>query len=171
MHLSDLVGLAHVCEPEKSKLLQLYTAHESRILAAPGSQIKHQAWVGGYLDHINDCCQIAVKLYEPLNSYRTLPFTIHDVMIVLLIHDLEKPFKYVIPKIKIGRNDAKDYVLDLISKFDLKLTPEQLNAFTYIHGEGDDYSPTVRVQNELGAFCHCCDTLSARVFYDKPSGS
>ena len=41
-------------------------------------------------------------------------------------------------------------------------------ALKYIHGEGDDYQKDKRVMTPLCAFCHCCDVISARIFFDYP---
>jgi hypothetical protein len=169
MRLSDLVAWEHISDKNHNKLQlhKLYKDNKERIERAPGSQVKHHAWQGGYLTHIEQCSQIALRIYEPLNNYSRLPFTLEDVMIVLLIHDLEKPFKYVEPKQTILREQTHKFVEKLLKQYEITLTKEQQNAFTYIHGEGDDYSATQNIQNELAAFCHSCDTLSARIYHDK----
>lgn len=48
------------------------------------------------------------------------------------------------------------------------LTKIQLNALTYVEGEKNDYHPSKRIMNPLAAFVHCCDTISARIWFDEP---
>ena len=159
-------AFAHIASPQKAQLQKLYAHYADRIVVAKGSKTKHQAWDGGYIDHISDCCEIAVRLYKTLNEWRALPFTLGDVMLVLLIHDLEKPFKYSQKPLTI--DDSKSFILELLTEFGITLTPEQKNGFLYVHAEPDsEYSQTERIMNELAAFCHSCDVLSARVYYDK----
>jgi hypothetical protein len=37
---------------------------------------------------------IAIELYKNLGSHRPLPFSLSDVLLILYLHDLEKPWKY-----------------------------------------------------------------------------
>ena len=87
---------------------------------------------------------------------------------ILFLHDLEKPFKYVVPKTGFHSDKEKEeFIYRLIAKYDIVLNDEQKNALKYIHGEGSDYSPTERIQLPLAAFCHMCDVASARIWFDK----
>lgn len=61
---------------------------------APGSSANHQAWPGGYLDHLQETFIIAEDFYKVMNQRRKLPFSLEDVKLVLFLHDIEKPFKY-----------------------------------------------------------------------------
>ena len=152
-------------EPNQSKCLQLYLDNKERFDKAPGSLVKHQAWEGGYLDHMIETMEFAFNLHVMMKHKRVLPFTIPDALLVLFLHDLEKPFKYVEPKTKFGSDkDKEDFIEGLIHQYGIVLTAEQKNALKYIHGEGNDYSPTERIQGPLAAFCHMCDVASARIW-------
>ena len=144
---------------------------------ARGSKTKHQAWQGGYIDHITDTMNLAVLLYESLlSTERPMNFSLSDSLLVMFLHDLEKPFK----QIKGGelglvdstgkKDDAaiKDFREKLFNEYGFNLTEQQLNAIRYAEGENKDYHPTERVMNELAAFCHMCDIWSARGWYDFP---
>jgi hypothetical protein len=124
------------------------------IYKAKGSESKHQAWEGGYIDHLEQCISLGDRLYYLLPGNRT--FSFWDVFVVLYLHDIEKIWKYTT-----GEIIDKEEVL---SKF--SLTDEQRIAIKYIHEEREDYGEESKM-NELGALCHCCDVLSARFYYDK----
>src|SRR5690606_18738444 len=70
---------------------------------APGSTNNHQAWEGGYMDHICEAMNTACALYSALNSRRPLPFTLGDALLCLYLHDIEKPWKYVL-----GQDELED---------------------------------------------------------------
>lgn len=59
-----------------------------------GSKSKHQNWQGGYIQHLEEIMNIAIEMYHLLDTKRTLTFTISDCILVLFLHDLEKPWKY-----------------------------------------------------------------------------
>lgn len=139
---------------------------------APGSIYNHQTWPGGYLDHARETMNIAMWLY--MCSPRLLPFKLSDALLVLFLHDLEKPWRFLVTSIPSCGNilrtkeERKKFRRDKIQAYGITLTPEQENALLYVEGEGDDYSPKKRVMNELAGFCHICDVFSARVFHDYP---
>lgn len=128
---------------------------------AKGSSCKHQAWEGGYLDHVFECLNIAYTMYEALSKIRFLPFTIDSAFLVLYFHDIEKMYKY-----GVGKDiDKAQYHNNVLKKRGIAFSKEEQNALKYVHGELDDYSQTKRVMNELAGFCHAVDTISARVWH------
>jgi hypothetical protein len=147
---------------------------------SPGSSHNHQAWPGGYLDHVLDCLRIAGRLYVPMfDSWSVpVPFTLPSVIRVLFLHDIEKPWRHAarhMPRThwstveelasgdKTARKECRRVVM---ARMGITLTAEEENAMLYVEGEHDDYSPQRRVMNELAAFCHMCDVASARISYD-----
>jgi hypothetical protein len=80
--------------PNPAPLKRLWNDHRERMETAPGSSHNHQAWRGGYHDHIVECLNIAYQLYAGLSGLRPLPFTLGDALVVMYLHDLEKPWKY-----------------------------------------------------------------------------
>lgn len=133
---------------------------------AKGSSHNHQAWKGGYADHLNDCTSIAFSMYSVFKykDQREMPFDWESVFIVLYFHDIEKMWKYTVG---LPEDWNKDLFLwnELPQRYGIKLTDQELDAIKYIHGEGSDYSGTHRVMNELAAFCHAADVLSARLWH------
>ena len=149
---------------------------------APGSSANHQAYDGGYYKHISDILDYAAKMYQYLSKRGNLDFSLSDAILVLFLHDIEKPLKYCPVLVKTGVVDESgmieeeiyEYETDsneqiranLINRFGINLTDEHKIALKYIHGEGDDYRKDKSVMSPLSAFCHCCDVISARIFFE-----
>lgn len=157
----------------------MWNTYKPLFVSAPGSKTKHQAWHGGYKDHLLETFLIADRVFDTFNSWRALPFTLEQSKEVLFLHDLEKPFKYCSEdlinseQLVYLRNLAKNHMNDdliqfLVEKFSINLSKEQRNALKYVHGEGKDYCPDKRVMGELAAFVHVCDISSARIWFDYP---
>lgn len=158
---------------------RIYDEHRLLFEQVQGSTHNHQTWPGGYIDHVQEVLNIAVALFEVMSRLRRLPFTLSDALLVLFLHDLEKPWSFAqtadgsmvrIPEL---RDKAKmhEFRMDKLKEYGITLTPAQLNALTYVEGEYKDYSSKHRVSNELAAFCHLCDTASARIWYDHPKAA
>lgn len=118
-------------------------------------------------------------MYDSLSSLRKLPFSKSDVVIVIFSHDLEKPWKY---EKKIdgsfehkssfkAKNSHQDFRIKKLKEYKIVLTQSQKNAVQYIEGEKNDYTNKKRVMGPLAAFCHTCDIISARLWFDHPSKS
>lgn len=161
----DLLGK----DPIRDKLLCMMKDNQELFFKSKGSATKHQAWEGGYIDHITECCNIAIKLYETLNTLRPLPFSLNDCIIVMFLHDLEKPWLYGGEVSFKKRDDRSLFREEMLKRYDIILTKEQKIAFKYVEGEGTDYSESERVMNPLGALCHCCDIISGRLWFDQPN--
>ena len=165
-------------EPNGSICRKVLQDNYNLFSKARGSSHNHQAWEGGYLDHLTEIMNIAMVLYEPLNTRRALPFSASDALLVLYLHDLEKPWRHLInengevvvnPELKDKRTQVKDFVVKKIEEYGLQLTPEHWNGIWYAEGEHNDYSPKKRTQLPLAAFVHMCDVWSARGWYNYPS--
>lgn len=141
---------------------------------AQGSVHNHQSWPGGYWDHIVEVMNYAVIFYQA--DPRPLPFSLSSALLVLFLHDIEKPWKYEVDsdgRLKTRKEfdtEEKSHAFrdDFIQRYDIQLTPEEQNALKYVHGEGSDYSSRQRVMTRLAAFCHVCDIWVARIRYDYP---
>jgi hypothetical protein len=164
--------LNKIDEPNASKCKKLFTDFKERFEVSPGSLRKHQAWKGGYIHHIEETMNLGQMIYKEMNRFRILPFSFSDVVLILFLHDLEKPFRYVPTKKEFGTDIEKhSFIESLIKKYKIKLKPDHKNALEYIHGEGDDFHRTKRIQKPLAAFVHSLDTMSARIWFDEPKKS
>lgn len=157
-------------EPNREAIRRLLLEEGERIALSPGSTHNHQAWRGGYVDHMIGMIEAAKRLYK--SSPVTLPFTLGDAILVILLHDIEKPWKYVdVPagtqRIFHDEVEIKAFAEDIIQRFGFMLSGMHRNALKYAHGEGKDYRPDARVMNELAAFLHICDVWSARIEFNR----
>ena len=105
-YLEELLEI--IDEPNKSSAWDLYTRNYELFWKAKGSKTKHQEWKGGYLDHITDCMNYARLFFGALESTRRpLPFSLSDALLVLYLHDVEKPFKQTGEYPELEINDIK----------------------------------------------------------------
>jgi hypothetical protein len=164
-----ITDLLHEYVGAKEPLLKLLQDHWGRIREAAGSSHNHQAWKGGYLDHIAEVMNIAELLYYTMDHLRLLPFSLSDALVVLFLHDLEKPWKYVPSDIVLKtKEDRKRFRDELIAQYGIELNDMQKNALRYVEGVPDsEYTPGERTMGELAAFCHMCDIASARLWHDR----
>jgi len=167
LRLDELIEL--IDDPNRQYCTDLYNDYAPQFITAPGSLAKHQAWEGGYLHHVEETMNIAVDLYTLYKKNRGYKFSLSDALVVLFLHDIEKLFKYTGLRNDLDSEEQKWLFLEEITKkYHFKLMPNHWNGLCYIHGEGDDYHRTERIQSELAGFCHICDVFSARVFHDQP---
>jgi len=147
--------------------LTFHHAHQELMGIAKGSFAKHQAWFGGYQDHIAECFRIAEAMYFGLPTIREVPIMLNSAMVVLYFHDIEKIWKYS-QGLSPNFDKQSFYKKDLKEIYGIELTTDELSALKYIHGEPDEeYNATTRLMSPLASFCHCVDTLSARMWYDE----
>jgi hypothetical protein len=141
-----------------------------------GSSHNHQAWPGGYHVHVLETMNIARLLYGAMSAVRRLPFSLGDALLVLFLHDIEKPWKYEVdedgthrvkPELQ-DKSAQKAFRLERLDEYGIALSPAQANAMEYVEGEHQDYSNNRRVSWPLASFCHMCDVASARVWFDRP---
>ena len=176
--LNELIGMIE--EPNGSICRGMLDENQVLFTAARGSKHNHQAWRGGYLDHITEIMNIAVILYTPLNEARPLPFSLSDSLLVLYLHDLEKPWKYITkedgsleinPLLADKAAQVGPFVEQKIREYGFVLTEDLWNGIKYVEGEKSDYSGKRRTQTPLAAFAHLCDNWSARGWFDFPAES
>lgn len=162
--------------PYSTACKNVLIGYADKINKSYGSVHNHQSWAGGYRDHITETMNIAIMFHEVMSSCRQLEFKLSQALFILFWHDIEKPWKYeycsngtlqhILPLAT--KEQAKLFRETLLQTYDLKLTPEEMNALTYVEGEFGDYSPTKRVMGPLAAFCHLCDVTSARIWPAHP---
>jgi hypothetical protein len=129
------------------------------------------------MGQIEKVCLVYGVQAKALNNQRRLNFTLSDALFILFLHDLEKIFKMAVDKhgqpVRTPLADDQRYAsaIVIVKRLKIPLTEKQLNALTYVEGEKNDYHPTKRIMNPLAAFVHCCDTISARIWFDEPKKS
>jgi hypothetical protein len=83
----------YISEPRTTKLLGLYQAQEENLTLAPASSRAsyHNAFPGGYVDHVNRVVESALKvtkLWEHMGA--TINFTTEELVFSAINHDLGK---------------------------------------------------------------------------------
>lgn len=173
--IEALVG--RIGGPNGKACRRVLQEHRRLFETVQGSTHNHQTWPGGYVDHVTEVLNVATVLYPALASCRPLPFTLSDALLVLFLHDVEKPWKYEpdpdggIREIAALRDKTaqKAFRETKLAEYGIVLTDDQRNALTYVEGEHEDYSNRRRVMGPLAAFCHLCDVTSARIWFDRPA--
>ncbi len=183
--------VAMIDEPNRSICQRVISNNRKLFMQAAGSSHNHQAWPGGYWDHICEVMNIWLLLYGAFESTGRLArlkpeerFSRSDGLLVLFWHDIEKPWSFVLedgkpvadeqgrlerPAHLVPKAARKQLALEKLREFGVVLTPQLQNALDYVEGIRDaDYSQFDRKMQPLAALCHASDTLSARAFYCFP---
>jgi hypothetical protein len=157
--------------------LAILNDHRKLFEQVQGSTHNHQAWRGGYIDHVREVLNIADVLYKAMYLRRPLAFSLSDALLVLFLHDIEKPWKYqlsadgseleIIPEL-VEKSAQHEFRMKRLTEYGIVLTDDQFNGLKYVEGELADYSSRHRVMGRLAGFCHMCDVASARVWFDYP---
>jgi len=85
---------AHIKSPRKEKLVEFYEKYAERVMFMPAAHKKeyHNAFVGGYVDHVNRVVRCALKVYKLWEEEGAdlSTFTIEELVFAALNHDLGK---------------------------------------------------------------------------------
>jgi hypothetical protein len=169
--------IALINEPNGSACAKILADNRQLFQAVQGSSFNHQAWPGGYLDHVQETMNIGIVLYNQFNSLRPLPFSPSDLLLVLYLHDIEKPWKYELredgqirykPNMR-SKSNQRIFRLTKLLEYGIILNAEQGNGLEYAEGEKNDYSNLHRAMNPLACLAHICDVASARLWFDHPA--
>jgi hypothetical protein len=83
----------YISEPRTTKLLALYQSQEDNLAFAPASSRSsyHNAFPGGYVDHVNRVVEAALKVTKLWdNMGATINFTTEELIFSAINHDLGK---------------------------------------------------------------------------------
>ncbi len=163
-------------EPNRSACSRILGDNRKLFQLVQGSTNNHQAWPGGYFDHVQEIMNIAVVLYKRLCTLRSLPFSLSDLLLVVFLHDIEKPWKYEIhgdsqlhhKQTMQTKEDHQRFRMAKLAEYGIIFTPEQENGMKYAEGELSDYTNRRRVMGPLATVAHMCDVASARLWFDHP---
>lgn len=166
-------------EGEQGKACRrIYDDNRDRINNAPGSRGAHHAWAGGYREHVEQTMAYFTQLYL-ITPQTHLPseerFTLSEGLVVLFLHDIEKPFMYEMDKhghifknpAFSSKEDRGQFRQNVLKRYGLELTDNQENALLHVEGVRDEYYvPGQRIDSPLAALCHAADNVSARALYN-----
>jgi hypothetical protein len=174
--VDELVAL--IDEPNGSACARILSENRTLFATVQGSTHNHQAWPGGYLDHVCEVMNIAHVLYGQLSALRPLPFSLSDLLLVVYLHDVEKPWKYELVDGQLqhkaemqGKAAHQAFRMATLAKYGVVLTPEHENGLKYAEGELTDYTNQRRMMGPLAALAHMCDVASARLWFDHPAAA
>ena len=189
----------HISEPRKTKLMEFYNKFQERIIMMPASHKKeyHNAFPGGYVDHVNRVITCALHLHElwgqmgaDLNTY-----TKEELVFSALNHDLgkigddnnesyiEQDDKWRREKLgedykfnnKLSFASVPDRGLFLLQDNDIKYTfNEMITIQTHdgLYDEGNkkylmSYTPEQKPRTSLPFIVHQADLMAARIEFER----
>ena len=83
-----------ISSPRKEKLIEFYEKYQDRIIMMPASHKKeyHNAFPGGYVDHVNRVVNCAISLANVWTEYKAdmSTFTMEELIFSAINHDLGK---------------------------------------------------------------------------------
>ena len=189
----------YIAEPRRSDLKYLYTKFQERIIMMPASYKKeyHNAFPGGYVDHVIRVVDCALKVNEVWKEMGVdqSTYTIEELVFSALNHDLGKigddNHESYIPqtdqwrKDKLGEdymfNDAlafasvPDRSLFLLQQYGIKYTFNEMVAIQThdgIYDEGNKkylatFNPAQKPRTALPFILHQADLMASRIEFEK----
>ena len=189
----------YIGDGRKNDLLEFYKKYEDRIIMMPASNKKeyHNAFPGGYVDHVNRVVECSLKLYNVWNEMEmdNNTFTIEELVFSAINHDLGKvgdeDNESYIPQTDQWRKDklGEDYTfnkqLSYASVPDRSLFFLQSNDIKYsfnemvaiqthdgLYDEGNKkylmgYLPEQKPRTSLPFILHQADLMASRIEFEK----
>ena len=189
----------HISEPRCSELKSFYETYAERIMLMPASHKKeyHNAFPGGYVDHVLRVVQCALKLNKVWveMGVDTSTYTVEELVFASLNHDLGKmgdeQNESYIPqtdqwrKEKLGEdykfNDRLEYMsvpdrgLHLLMSHGVTFSRNEMLAIKLHDGLYDDankpylmsWSPETKPRTALVFIVHQADLMAARIEFEQ----
>jgi hypothetical protein len=188
----------YISDPRREKLIAFYTKFGERIAMMPASHKKeyHNAFPGGYVDHVNRVVDAALEINEIWKKFGAEQnYTIEELVFSAINHDLGKmgdsEHESYIPQTDKWRQDklGEDYMhnkqiafasvpdrgLFLLQEHDIKYTFNEMVAIQTHDGLYDpandkylkSYMPETKPRTSLPFILHQADMMAARVEFEK----
>ena len=184
---------------EKEKLLAFYKKYEDRLILMPAAHKKeyHNAFPGGYVEHVNRVVEASIKLHSVWNEFDAdmSTFTVEELVFSAINHDLGKmgdeQHESYIPQTDQWRKDklGEDYMFNnqlpfssvpdrglfLLQSHDISYTFNEMVAIQThdgLYDEGNkkyllNFMPEQKPRTCLPYILHQADLLAARVEFEK----
>lgn len=181
----------------KAKVLEMIKSMEENYIMAPASSKAwyHNAFPGGYLDHVNRVVELSLKLGKVYESFEgTIDYTEEEMVFSALFHDLGKlgdgeKVNYL-PQTSKWRKDnmqeefmnnpeldymlIQDRSLFILQKFGITLSQKEYLAIRLHDGIFDDankayfvtYNPDSRFKTSIVNIIHMADYMASKIEYD-----
>jgi hypothetical protein len=188
----------YISEPRKDALKTFYEKYVERIMLMPAAHKKeyHNAFPGGYVEHVNRVIQAALKFEELWSEFGVVKnYTIEELVFSAMNHDLGKMgdenHEAYIPqtdqwrKDKLGEdykfNDKLEFMsvpdrgLYLLTQHDISYTKNEMLAIKLHDGLYDDankpylmsYMPETKPRTSLIFIIHQADLMAARIEFER----
>jgi len=188
----------YISEPRTTKLLALYQSQEDNLAFAPASSRAsyHNAFPGGYVDHVNRVVEAAIKVTKLWdNMGATINFSTEELVFSAINHDLGKLGRdgqpaylpndsewhvknqgaIYKPNTELAFIPIQDSSLFILQQAGIELTFNEWTAIKTHDGLYDDGNKAYLIssQNESKMRCslplilHQADILAARVEWEK----
>ena len=189
----------HITGDRKEKLLSFYKKYEERIILMPAAHKKeyHNAFPGGYVDHVNRVVRCALKQYElwKEEGADVSTFSLEELVFSAINHDLGKmgdeENESYIPQTDQWRRDklGEDYMFNtkvpfssvpdrglyLLQSHGGQYTFNEMLAIQTHDGLYDEankkylhaYMPEQKPRTSLPYILHQADLMSARIEFEK----
>ena len=189
----------HISSPRKEKLLEFYSKFEDRLVLMPASHKKeyHNAFPGGYIEHVNRVVECALKQYDLWESEGCdmSTFTKEELVFSAINHDLGKMGDEIhesyLPQTDKWRKEklGEDYMhnkeiafaavpdrgLFLLQQHDVKYTFNEMVAIQTHDGLYDvanekylkSYMPETKPRTALPFILHFADMMAARIEFER----
>ena len=189
----------YITGDRKSKLLQFYEEYKERVILMPAAHKKeyHNAFPGGYVDHVNRVVRCALKQYKlwEEEGADVTTFTIEELVFSAINHDLgkmgDKENEAYIPQTDQWRKDklGEDYMFNtkvpfasipdrglfMLQSHGIQYTFNEMLAIQTHDGLYDDankkylfsYMPEQKPRTSLPFILHQADLMAARIEFER----
>ena len=163
----------------QTQLLAFYTKFQDRLVMMPASHKKeyHNAFPGGYIDHVNRVVRCAIKQYELWKEEGAdiTTFTVEELVFSAINHDLGKLGEDYMHNKAIAFAAVPDRGLFLLQQHDVKYTFNEMIAIQTHDGLYDSanekylksYMPETKPRTSLPFILHQADMMAARIEFEK----
>ena len=190
---------AHITGERKQKLLDFYKQYEERVMLMPAAHKKeyHNAFPGGYVEHVNRVVRCALKQYDlwAEEGADMTTFTKEELVFSAINHDLGKmgdsEHESYIPQTDKWRKEklGEDYMFNtqlpfasvpdrglfMLQSHDIQYTFNEMLAIQTHDGLYDDankkylfaYMPEQKPRTSLPYILHQADLMAARIEFER----
>ena len=189
----------YISSPRKEKLIEFYEKYQERIMLMPAAHKKeyHNAFPGGYVEHVNRVVRCAIKQAKLWNEEGAdmSTFTVEELVFSAINHDLGKmgdeENESYIPQTDKWRREklGEDYMFNnkipfasvpdrglfMLQSHDIKYTFNEMLAIQTHDGLYDEgnkkylftYLPEQKPRTSLPFILHQADLMAARIEFER----